>query len=58
MSDVKSYVEIPMMVKVRSDRGFKNAMKLIDALIAEQGIEAKTRYNAVNAVSNLKETIG
>lgn len=58
LSDVKSYVEIPMMVKVRSDRGFKNAMKLIDALIAEQGIEAKTRYNAVNAVSNLKETIG
>lgn len=58
LSDVKSYVEIPMMVKVRSDRGFKNAMKLIDALIAEQGIEAKTRYNAVDAVSNLKETIG
>ncbi|MBQ3116648.1 MAG: hypothetical protein IJC07_06445 [Clostridia bacterium] len=57
MGDVKSYAEIPMMVKVRSDRGFKNAMKLVDALIEKEAIEAKTRYNAVNAVSNLKDTI-
>ncbi len=57
MGDVKSYVEIPMMVKVRSDRGFKNAMKLIDALIEKEAIEAKTRYNAVDALAALKETI-
>lgn len=57
MGDVKSYVEIPMMVKVRSDRGFKNAMKLIDALIEKEGIEAKTRYNAIDAVSSLKDTL-
>ena len=54
MGDVKSYVEIPMMVKVRSDRGFKNAMKLIDNLIEKEAIESKTRYNKVDALAALK----
>ena len=57
MGDVKSYTEIPLMVKVRSDRGFKNAMKLIDALIEKEAIESKTRYNAVDALAALKQTI-
>ncbi len=57
MGDVKSYVEIPLMVKVRSDRGMKNAMKLIDALIEKKGIEAKVRYNQVDAVALLKDKL-
>lgn len=54
MSDVKSYTEIPMMVKIRSDRGMKNAMKLIDELIEKKGIEYKTRYSDVDAIILLK----
>lgn len=57
MGDVKSYVEIPLMVKVRSDRGMKNAMKLIEALIEKKGIEAKVRYNEVDAVALLKDKL-
>lgn len=57
MGDVKSYVEIPFMVKVRSDRGMKNAMKLIDALIESKGIEYKVRYNEVDAIALLKDKI-
>ena len=57
MSDVKSYVDIPLMVKVRSDRGMKNAMKLIDAMIESKGIENKIRYNEVDAIALLKTKI-
>ena len=54
MSDVKSYVEVPFAVKVKSDRGLKNALKLIDALIENKGIEGKTRFNETNGVEDLK----
>lgn len=57
MGDVKSYVEIPFMVKIRSDRGMKNAMKLIDALIESKGIEYKVRYNEVDAIALLKDKL-
>ena len=57
MSDVKAYVEVPFTVKVRSDRGMKNASKLIDALVAEKGIEYKTRYNQVDSIGQIKDII-
>lgn len=57
MSDVKAYAEVPFTVKVRSDRGMKNASKLIDALVLEKGIEYKTRFNQVDSIAQIKELI-
>ena len=54
LSAVKSYVEVPFAVKVKSDRGLKNALKLIDALVANKGIEEKTRFNETDGVEDLK----
>ena len=54
MADVKAYAEVPFTVKVKSDRGLKNALKLVDALATDKAIESKTRYNAVDAIANLK----
>ena len=31
LSDVKAYVEVPLMVKIKSDRGLKKALTLIEA---------------------------
>ena len=57
MSDVKAYEEVPFTVKVRSDRGLKNAIKLINALAEEKGIENKSRYNQINSTAELKDII-
>ncbi len=57
MSDVKAYEEVPFTVKVRSDRGMKNASKLIDALVEAKGIEYKTRFNQVDSISQIKDII-
>lgn len=57
MSDVKAYAEVPFTVKVKSDRGAKNAIKLINALAEKHGIEKKARYDKVDAIALLKETL-
>ena len=57
MADVKAYAEVPFTVKVKSDRGLRNAIKLVDALVEAKGIEYKTRYNQVDSISQLKEVI-
>lgn len=57
MGDVKAYEEVPFTVKVRSDRGLKNAIKLINALAEEKGIENKSRYNQINSTAELKDII-
>ncbi len=54
MSDVKAYAEVPFTVKVKSERGLKRAMELIEALVVAKGIEAKTRYEKTDAVAELK----
>lgn len=54
LGDVKSYVEVPFAVKIKSDRGLKNALKLIDDLVANKGIEEKTRFNESDGVEDLK----
>ena len=54
MGDVRSYVEVPFAVKIRSDRGLKNAMKLIDELVAINSIEEKARFNKTDGVKDLK----
>ena len=55
LSDTKSYIEVPFTVKVKSDRGYKNALKLIDALAEAKGIEKKTRYTEVDSLQTIKE---
>ncbi len=55
LSDVKSYAEVPFTVKVKSDRGLKNALKLVDALIEEKAIEKKVRYTEIDSIEALKE---
>lgn len=53
LSGVKTHAEVPFTVKVKSDRGFKNAMKLIDALIENKGLQAKSRFVKADLVGDL-----
>ena len=55
LSEVKAYQEVPFTVKVKSDRGLKNAMKLVDALAEAKGIERKTRFTEIDSIEALKE---
>lgn len=52
--DVKAYAEVPFTVKVKSDRGLKNAKKLIEAMCEEKGIEKKVRVNPIDSMAILK----
>ncbi len=53
-SDTKAYEQVPFTVKVRSDRGLKNALKLIEVLAEKHAIEKKTRFNEVDSIELLK----
>lgn len=55
MGDVKAYEEVPFTVKVKSDRGLKNAIKLIDALVEKNAIEYKTRFVKIDSIQALSE---
>ena len=57
LSAVKAYADVPFTVKVRSDRGAKNALKLVDALAETHGIEKKMRYVEVDSIELLKEIV-
>ena len=54
LGDVKSYVEVPFAVKIKSDRGLKNALKLVDDLVESKGIEEKARFSETDGVEDLK----
>lgn len=54
LKDVKAYAEVPFTVKVRSDRGMKNAVKLVEALAVAKAIEKKTRFTPVDSIAALK----
>lgn len=57
-SNVKAYAEVPFTVKVKSDRGLKNALNLIKAMCEEKGIVPKTRVLApLDSLHILKESI-
>ncbi|MDY6367468.1 MAG: hypothetical protein SPL13_03010 [Clostridia bacterium] len=55
LGETRAYVEVPFTVKVKSDRGLKNAIALIAALAEQKGIEKKTRFELVNSIAALKE---
>ena len=57
MSDVKAYEEVPFMVKVKSDRGLKKALELVEALCQAKAIEKKSRFVPIDAIAELKEKI-
>lgn len=57
LSDVKTYVEVPFTVKVKSDRGLKNALKLVEALAEKKEIVKKTRYEKIDALQQLKDIV-
>ncbi len=54
MSDVKAYQEVPFTVKVKSDRGLRNAIKLITAMAEKKEIARKTRFEPTDGVEELK----
>jgi hypothetical protein len=39
MASVKAYTDVPFTVKVKSNRGKNNALKLVDALMVENECE-------------------
>ena len=51
MQDVKEYAEVPFTVKVKSDRGLKNALKLVEDLAKKFGIEKKAKTEFVDSVA-------
>ncbi len=55
LSAVKAYADVPCTVKVKSERGLKNALKLVDALAETHGIEKKTRFIPIDSIEALKE---
>lgn len=54
VSAKKAYSEVPMLVKIRSDRAFKNAIKLIEELMEVNNVEAKKRYASVDHLELLR----
>ena len=57
-SEIKAYAEVPFTVKVRSDRGLKNALKLAETLASKEGLEKNLRYEKINSIKLLKEKLG
>ena len=58
MSHKKSYEAVPMLVKVKSNRGLKRALELITILMANNNVAKKSRYEIVNYVDELRALKG
>ena len=56
-SDVKAYEEVPFTVKVKSNRGCKNALKLIGAVTEKVGSVKKRTYTPVDSIKLIKDSI-
>ena len=44
----KSFSQVPMLIKIRSDRGLKRAKKLVDLLMEKNGIAVNEKYKALD----------
>ena len=55
MSDVKAYSDVPFSVKVKSNRGIKNAKILIEELMNKNGVIKTTEQKNVNSIRLLEE---
>ena len=57
LSAKKTYALVPFTVKIKSERGLKNALNLIDALMLGKGVEKKARHYVVDSIERLKALI-
>ncbi len=53
MSHKKAYKDVPFTVKVKSGRGLKNAISLINVLANENGLVKNEKYERINATTLL-----
>lgn len=51
MTEVKTYADVPFVIKVKSDRAVKNALELISALAEKYAMEKKARFKRVDGVA-------
>jgi hypothetical protein len=56
-SDKKAYEEVPLMVKLQSDRGIKKAKRLIAALMEKAGCDKKTKYVEIDYSQTFDDVI-
>lgn len=57
LSEKKAYSEVPFTLKLKSDRGYKHALELVDAVAEKVGAEKKTRVNPVDYLAKLQEKL-
>lgn len=57
LSEKKAYSEVPFTLKLKSDRGYKHALELVDAVAEKVGAEKKTRVNPVDYIAKLQEKL-
>ena len=53
VSEKKQYAEVPVMMKVRSDRGLKYFKELVDYMFATRGVKPKRNYENVDYLPTL-----
>jgi len=53
VSEKKQYQEVPVMMKVRSDRGLKYFKELVDYMFATRGVKPKRNYENVDYLPTL-----
>lgn len=53
VSDKKQYAEVPVMIKVKSDRGLKHFKELVDIMMADRGVTVKKNFEATNYIPQL-----
>ena len=53
VSEKKQYAEVPVMMKVRSDRGLKYFKELVDYMFATRGVKPKRNYENVDYLPSL-----
>lgn len=53
VSNKKQYVEVPTMIKVRSDRGLKYFKELVDLMMAAREVKPKRNFKPVNYMPTL-----
>ena len=56
-SDVKTYVEVPFTVKVKSGRACKKALTLVEALAEKQGLQKKSKIIKVDSIQLIKQAL-
>ena len=55
MSEVKAFEEVPFTVKVKSDRGANNALKLVTAVAEKNGIAKKRSFERIDSMAAVKD---